>query len=182
MKSVEDRLNEVRLPDIRLESHRTQLGYRLQRPAAARTLRYRRPALAWAVSALILLGGLTAIRPTWATELLRLVLVRETVATTQHGDRMITRTYQSAPGTNATGGSVQLQTDASGRIVSESTQPQADPALQAMHVEAQSQVRSGQAQLILDQDNTRSYRVTLRDGRRIVYTEGPGTSWSISTN
>jgi hypothetical protein len=182
MKTVDDHLTEFQPSDIRVESHRQQLSCRLQRPVLSRTPLYRRPALAYGMLAIVLLGGMTAIRPSWASELLHLVLVRERSITTPEGQRMLTRTYQSAPGSNATGGTVHLQANASGQITSETTQTESDPALEAVHVEAEVQVRSGQAQLFLEQDNMRWYRVTLRDGRHIVYTVGPGTSWSVSTN
>ncbi|HEY3294134.1 MAG TPA: hypothetical protein VGL38_01715 [bacterium] len=178
MKSVEDRLKEVHAPDVHVESHRTQLGYRLMRPVPARVPLYRRRALALGMLAMVLLGGLTAVHPSWAKDIIHLVLIRESKVTTQDGHKATVRTYQTdaPPG----GGTTHVTVNGDGSVSATQTSG-TDPALEAMHTEAEAQVRSGQAVQFLVQDGMRFYRVTLRDGRHITYTAGPGTSWSIST-
>lgn len=178
MKSLEDRVTNAHAPDIRIDSHRSQLGHRLMRSAPSRVPLYRRPSLALAVLAIVLLGGLTAIHPSWAKEFLNLVLVREQKITTQDGHKMITRTYQTQPPVD--GGTVHVTASSEG-LVSATRDAGTDPVLEAMHTEALASVQSGHAELFLEQDGMRWYHVTLRDGRRITYTDGPGTSWSVST-
>ena len=178
MTSIENRLRDLHAPGVRVESHHTQLGYRLMRPAPVKAPLYRRPVFAGAALTLLLLAGLTVAHPGWAEELLSLILVSRTQVTMQDGRKAEVQTYQ----VNSTihSGTTHLTVGSDGQV--RATQNSAgDPAMEAMHTEAEAQIRSGQARLILEQNGMRFYKVTLHDGRVITYASGPGTSWSVST-
>ena len=178
MKSMEDRLKSLHAPDVQVETHRTQLRYRLMRPVPVRVPLYRRPVLATGMAMLLLLGGLTAVHPGWAEELLNLVLVSRTQVTMSDGRKAEVQTYR----VNSTikSGTTHLTVGSDGHVTA--TQNSAgDPATEAIHTESEAQIRSGQAKLILEQNGMRFYKVTLHDGRVITYASGPGTSWSVST-
>jgi hypothetical protein len=178
MNSFEDRLKQTHVPDISISSHRAQLKQTLATRKPHHSLRT--PVAVAGLSVILLLSGLTVIHPSWARDLLNLILINEQTVTTTDGKKIIERTYQATPPLTQDGGVVKIEATAGGQVTSSTTQSEPDAAMLAMRAEAQQQIQNRTAQLYLQQGDMRMYNVMLRDGRRIMYVEGPGTSWSVS--
>jgi len=181
MKSWEHRLTDTHAPEVEISSHRARLKAKLASGASRHGI-VRSPLIVGMLVMVVALAGVTAIHPTWASELLHIILVDERTATAPDGAKVIQRTYQ-LPSENAGSTTTLVRLEGQdGQITSERAEAGSDALPQSMKDEAEQQVQSGRAKLYLQNAGTFTYEITLSDGRTILYTKGPGESWSISEN
>ena len=179
MSNPIDRLNGVSAPDVSIPSHRDALRAQLAVTRVPIRHPLRRAALA-AATVCVAVVALTVAYPTWASDLVRFVKTGERNIKAPNGQTYHQETYRMEGGSPGGTGTVKIQANERGEIVSHSEQAGVDPALQAMKDEAERAVQAGRVRLAWETDGMRAYQLTLADGRAITYIQGPGTSWSIS--
>jgi hypothetical protein len=179
MKSWEHRLTDAQAPEVEISSHRAQLKAKLASAPPRRNI-MKSPIVVGMLAMVVALAGVTAIHPTWASELLRIILVDERTVTATDGAKLIQRTYELPSGnTSSTTTMVRLEAQ-DGKVTSEKAEAGSDVLPKSMQNEAEQQVQSGRAQIYLQGAGSVTYKIKLSDGRMILYTKGPGDSWSIS--
>lgn len=181
MKSWEHRLTDTHTPEVEISSHRAQLKAKLASGPPRHSI-MKSPLIVGMLVVVVALAGITAIHPSWASELLRILLVDERTTTAPDGAKVIQRTYQVQTDAESSEMTMVRLEEKDGKVTAEKVEAGSDPLPQSMRNEAEQQVQSGRAKLYLQNAGTFTYKITLSDGRTILYTKGPGESWSISEN
>jgi hypothetical protein len=181
MDKWEQRLSSAHPAQPFIAAHQDRLRQQLRDEAGRPHRSHKRTWLACTVIVVGLLSGATIIRPSWASELIRVVFVGERKLTAADGTKFTVRTFTAEANENVPSGTpVQVSVTDDGHNATAQAQVGADPELEQMHQEAAQSVQNGRAELYLRDGQMNWYKVTLRDGRRIIYTVGPGESWSIT--
>jgi hypothetical protein len=96
MKSMEDRLKQVDIPDISITSHRAQLKQRLATEKPPRHgMPYKRSLIVAALMVVVTISGISAIRPEWTLDLISSAkLIFEKQITNDDGSTTVVRAYQ----------------------------------------------------------------------------------------
>jgi hypothetical protein len=179
MKSWEHRLTDTHAPEVEISSHRARLRAKLASAPPRRSV-MRSPLIVGMLVVVVALAGITAIHPTWASELFKILLVSERTATAPDGAKVIQRTYQVQTDAENSGMTMIRLEDRDGQTTAEKVNASSDALPKSMQNEAEQQVQSGRAQVYMQNAGSVTYKITLSDGRKILYTKGPGDNWSIS--